>query len=182
MQVSIETTSGLERRLTVGIPAEVVDKEVQKRLSEAAKTVRINGFRKGKIPMKIVKQRYGEGVRKEVLGDTINRSFYEALQKESIRPAGQPNIEPKQMDEGKDVEFIATFEVYPTVELQGLEGIELTRYDAEITEDDVTKIIETLQKNQAEWEPVERKAQNEDQLTIDFLGNRDGEALSLIHI
>jgi len=103
MQVSLETTSGLERRLTVGIPADVVDAEVEKRLKQAAKTVNINGFRKGKVPIKVVKQRYGAGVRQEVLGDTIQKTFYEAVQKEDVRPAGQPSIEPKQMDEGKDV-------------------------------------------------------------------------------
>lgn len=175
MQVSVETTSGLERRITVGIPAEVVDKEVKKRLSEAAKTIRINGFRKGKVPLKVVKQHYGAGVRQEVLGDTINRSFYEAVQKESIRPAGQPNIQPKQLEEGKDIEFVATFEVYPSIELQGTDGIEVTRYDADISEDDVTKIIETLQKNQAAWEPVDRKSKLDDQVNINFLGQKDGE-------
>ena len=175
MQVSVETTSGLERRLTVGIPADVVDKEVQKRLNEATKTVSINGFRKGKVPLKVVKQRYGAGVRQEVLGDTINRSFYEAVQKESIRPAGQPNIQPKQMDEGKDIEYIATFEVYPVIELKGTEGIDVTSYDAEISEDDVTKIIETLRKNQAEWSEVKRKAKKDDQVNIDFLGTKGGE-------
>lgn len=101
MQVSLETTTGLERKLTVGIPASVVDQEVAKRLKEAAKTVRINGFRKGKVPMSVVQQRYGAGVRQEVLGDAINRSFYDAVRKESLRPAGQPSIEPKQLGKAK---------------------------------------------------------------------------------
>lgn len=176
MQVSIETTSGLERRLTVAIPANTVDAEVTKRLNDAAKTVRINGFRKGKVPMRVVKQRFGAGVRQEVLGDTINRSFYEALQKEAIRPAGQPNIEPKQMDEGKDIEYVATFEVYPVVELQGLEGLEVTKYDADITDADVDKIIDTLRENNAEWNAVERVAADGEQVNIDFDGTKDGEA------
>lgn len=176
MQVSIETTSGLERRLTVAIPANTVDAEVTKRLNDAAKTVRINGFRKGKVPMRVVKQRFGAGVRQEVLGDTINRSFYEALQKEAIRPAGQPNIEPKQMDEGKDIEYVATFEVYPVVELQGLEGLEVTKYDADIADADVDKIIDTLRENNAEWNAVERAAADGEQVNIDFDGTKDGEA------
>src|SRR5690625_4735300 len=117
MQVSIETTSGLERRLTIGVPAEQVESEVQKRLQEAAKNIRLNGFRKGKVPMKVVKQRFGAGVRQEVVGEVINRSFFEAVNKESVRPAGQPSIEPKEIGEGKDLEFVATFEVYPSVEL-----------------------------------------------------------------
>ncbi|WP_045825352.1 trigger factor [Teredinibacter turnerae] len=176
MQVSIETTSGLERRLTVGIPAEIIDQEVEKRLKQAAKTVRINGFRKGKVPFKVVKQRFGEGVRQEVLGDTIQRSFYDAVRQESVRPAGQPSIEPKQMDEGKDVEYIATFEVYPEVELKELDNIEITRYDAEITDADIDKMVETLQKGQSTWEPVKRKSKKGDKVTIDFLGKIDGEA------
>jgi len=176
MQVSIETTTGLERRLTVGIPAEVVDNEVEKRLKDAAKTVRINGFRKGKVPMKIVKQRFGAGVRQEVLGDTIQRSFYDAVRQESVRPAGQPQIEPQQMEEGKDIEFIATFEVYPEIELKGIDELEITRYDADIDDSDVDKMVESLQKNQATWDTVERAAKDGDQVTIDFSGTIDGEA------
>lgn len=175
MQVSIEATSGLERRLTVGIPAEVVDNEVEKRLKQAAKTVRVNGFRQGKVPFKVVKKRFGDGVRQEVLGDTIQRSFYDAVQQESVRPAGQPSIEPKQMDEGQDVEYVATFEVYPEIELKDLDGVEITRFDAEINDADIDKMIETLQKGQASWEPVKRKSKKGDKATIDFEGKIDGE-------
>lgn len=176
MQVSLETTSGLERRLTVGIPADVVDAEVEKRLKQAAKTVNINGFRKGKVPIKVVKQRYGAGVRQEVLGDTIQKTFYEAVQKEDVRPAGQPSIEPKQMDEGKDVEYIATFEVYPEVEVQGTEGMEITRYSADIKDEDVEKMIDVLRKSQATWSEADKAAENDDRVVIDFAGTKDGEA------
>lgn len=175
MQVSLETTTGLERKLTVGIPASVVDQEVDKRLKEAAKTVRINGFRKGKVPMNVVKQRYGAGVRQEVLGDAINRSFYDAVSKEDLRPAGQPAIEPKQLESGKDIEFVATFEVYPEIEVKGLESIEVTRYEAEVTDADVDTMIETLQKSQADWAPVKRKSKKGDRVVIDFKGTKDGE-------
>ncbi len=175
MQVSIETTTGLERKLTVGIPANIVDQEVEKRLMDAAKKVNMKGFRKGKVPFKIVKQQYGRGVRQEVIGDTINRSFYEAVQQKSIRPAGQPSIEATQLEEGKDLEFIATFEVYPEVELQGLEGLDVTRYTAEITDADVEKMIETLRKSQAQWEEVKRKSKKDDRVDIDFRGTKDGE-------
>ena len=176
MQVSLETTTGLERKLTVGIPASVVDQEVAKRLKEAAKTVRINGFRKGKVPMSVVQQRYGAGVRQEVLGDAINRSFYDAVRKESLRPAGQPAIEPKQLEPGKDIEFVATFDVYPEIEVSGLESIEVTRYNAEVTDADVDTMIETLQKSQADWAPVKRKSKKGDRVVIDFKGTKDGEA------
>lgn len=175
MQVSIETTSGLERKLTVGIPANDIDAEVEKRLQEAAKTVNIKGFRKGKVPLKIVKQRYGAGVRQEVIGDKINRYFYEALQKESVRPAGQPSIEPKQMEEGKDLEFVATFEVYPDVKLADLKDVEIKTYEAEITDKDLDKMIKTLQSQGAEWSEVKRKSKKGDRLIIDFVGTIAGE-------
>ena len=175
MQVSIETTSGLERRLTVGVPAEVIDQEVNKRLQEAAKTVRINGFRKGKVPLKVVRQKYGAGVRQEVLGETINRSFYDALNQQDIKPAGQPSIEPKQFEEGKDFEFVATFEVYPEIELNGIDGVKVDRLTAEITDTDIDEMIETLRKSQASWEVVDRAAQEGDKVNIDFVGTKEGE-------
>ncbi len=175
MQVSIETTTGLERRMTVGIPAEQVDTEVNKRLQQAAKTVRLNGFRKGKVPMKVVKQRFGAGVRQEVLGEVINRSFYEAVQKESVKPAGQPSIEPKEMAEGKDFEFVATFEVYPEVTLADTSGFEITKLVATVEDADIDKMIDVLRKQQAGWQVAERAAADGDQVDIDFTGTKDGE-------
>lgn len=176
MQVSLEATSGLERRLTVGVPADIVDKEVNARLAKAAKTVRINGFRKGKVPIKVVKQRFGEGVRQEVLGDTINKTFYEAIQKESIRPAGQPAIEPKVFEEGKDLEYIATFEVYPEIKDVQVEGIEVSKYDADITDKDVDNMIENLRKGQAEYTDTKAAVKNGFKVNINFAGTKDGEA------
>ena len=113
MQVSLETTSSLERRLTVGVPADVVDGEVNRRLENAARSARINGFRQGKIPMSVVRQRFGQGIRQEVLGDVINRSLDDAFRKENLRPAGRPQIEPKQLSAGKDVEFVAVLKCTP---------------------------------------------------------------------
>lgn len=176
MQVSIETTSGLERRMTVGIPAEQVETEVQKRLQQAAKTVRMNGFRKGKVPLKVVKQQYGAGVRQEVLGEVMSRSFYEAVQKEDVKPAGQPAIEPKEMGEGKDIEFTATFEVYPEVTLGEFSGFEITKLNAEVTDADVATMIDTLQKQQATYEEVDAAAADANQVNIDYAGTKDGEA------
>jgi trigger factor len=175
MQVSIETTTGLERRMTVGIPAEQVDSEVTKRLQEAAKTVRLNGFRKGKVPLKVVKQRFGAGVRQEVLGEVMNRSFFEAIQKENVKPAGQPAIEPKEMAEGKDIEFVATFEVYPEIALVDTSGFEVEKLTADVQESDVDTMIDTLRKQQAEWKVVERAAADGDQVDIDFVGTKEGE-------
>jgi len=175
MQVSIETTSGLERRLTVGIPADQVEGEIQKRLQQAAKTVQLNGFRKGKVPFKVVKQRFGAGVRQEVLGEVMSRSFYEAVQQEGVTPAGQPAIEPKEMTEGKDIEFVATFEVYPEIELSDLSAVAVTKLTADVTDKDIDTMVETLQKQQGTYKDVRRKAVKENQLNIDYVGTKDGE-------
>jgi len=174
MQVSLETTSGLERRLTIGVPAEQIDTEVENRLKQAARTVAIKGFRKGKVPMSVVQQRFGAGVRQEVVGDVINRSFYAAVQKENVKPAGQPSIEAKQLAAGKDLQYVATFEVYPTVELSDLSAYDITRYTADVTDADVVNMIEVLRKHQAIWLPVERAAADGDQVNINFLGTKDG--------
>lgn len=174
MQVSLETTSGLERRLTVGVPAEQVENEVENRLKQAARNVSIKGFRKGKVPMSVVKQRFGAGIRQEVVGDVISRSFYAAVQKENVKPAGQPSIQPKQLAAGKDLEYIATFEVYPSVSLSDLSAFELTNFKAEVTEADVDNMIEVLRKHQATWSVVERAAADGDQVNINFVGTKDG--------
>ncbi|WP_299593372.1 trigger factor [uncultured Microbulbifer sp.] len=175
MQVSIETTSGLERRLTVNLPAEVVDKEVDKRLQQASKTVRINGFRKGKVPMKVVRQRFGAGVRQEVLGEVMSRSFYDAVQKEQVKPAGQPSIEAKNVTPGENLEYVATFEVYPEVALTDLGEVTIERPKAEVTDADVDNMIDVLRKQQSSWKETKRKAQKGDRVTIDFVGRKDGE-------
>ena len=174
MQVSLETTSGLERRLTVGVPAEQVENEVENRLKQAARNVTIKGFRKGKVPMSVVKQRFGAGIRQEVVGDVISRSFYAAVQKENVKPAGQPSIQPKQLAAGKDLEYIATFEVYPSVALSDLAAFELTSFKAEVTDADVDNMIEVLRKHQATWSVVERAAADGDQVNINFVGTKDG--------
>src|SRR5210317_453919 len=122
MRVSIETTSGLERRLTVGVPAERVDGAVEQRLVEAARNVRLPGFRPGKVPMKVMKQRFGPGVRQEVLGQVISQSFQEAVISEKLRPAGQPTIEPRSFEPGTDLEYTATFEIFPTIEVNDVAG------------------------------------------------------------
>lgn len=175
MQVSVETTSGLERRLIVGVPAARVDSAVDSRLQEAAKTVKLNGFRPGKVPMKVVRQRFGQSVRMEVLGQVMNDSFYEAIQEQGLKPAGRPEIEPKSMDEGKDIEFVATFEVFPEIELLDYSSIEVKKPVSEITDADLDKMIENLRKQRANWEAVEREAATGDQVNIDFVGTKDGE-------
>ena len=176
MQVSIEKTSGLERRLTVGVAAEEVDDKVTAKLQESAKTVRLAGFRPGKVPLKVVRQRFGAGIRQEIVGEVISRSFYEAITQEDVRPAGQPDIEPVKDEAGQDLEYIATFEVYPEIELKDFSSISISRPVAEIADDDVNNVIESIRKQKATWVEVERPAADADQVNIDYTGTRDEEA------
>lgn len=176
MQVSIETTSKLERRLTVGVPAEQVDSQVDDRLKQAVKNVRLPGFRPGKVPLKVMRQRFGTGVRQEVLGEVMSRSFQEAVVQENLKPAGQPSIEPKSMEAGKDLEYIATFEVFPEIDVVEMKDFPVEKPSAQVTPDDVENIITVFRKQRGSWETVERAAQDEDRVTIDYAGTRDGEA------
>lgn len=175
MQVSIETTSGLERRLTVGVPAERVDIEVDSRLQKAAKDVRLPGFRPGKVPMKVMRQRFGPGVRQEVLGEVMNQSFQEAVMQEKLRPAGQPSIEPKNLEAGKDLEYVATFEVFPDVDIVEMKDFAVERPVAEVTEEDIDNIIDVFRKQQGSWDTVERAAVDGDKVNINYAGTKDGE-------
>ena len=176
MQVSIETTSGLERRLTVGVPAERVDVEVDVRLKKAAKDVRIPGFRPGKVPMKVMRQRFGPGVRQEVLGEVVSQSFQEAVVQEKLRPAGQPSIEPRNLEAGKDLEYVATFEVFPDVEMIEMKDFAVEKAVAEVKDEDIDNIIDVFRKQQGSWEAVERAAVDGDKVNVDYAGTRDGEA------
>lgn len=175
MQVSIETTSGLERRLTIGVPAERIDSEVDTRLKKAAKSVRLNGFRPGKVPLKVVRQRFGDGVRQEVIGEVMNQTFYEAIVQEKLQPAGTPSIEPTQMESGKDLEYVAVFEVYPEFEIADFSSVEIERPGADIEDADIDKMIEMFRKQQASWETADRAAAEGDKVNIDYTGTKDGE-------
>ena len=176
MRVSVETTSGLERRLTVGVPADRVDSAVNKRLQDAARNVRLPGFRPGRVPMKVMKQRFGASVRQEVLGEVISQSFQEAVMSENLRPAGQPSIEARKMDAGQDVEYTATFEVFPSVEVNSIEDLSIEKPVAEVMEADIDDIVEVFRKQQGKLVTVERAAAEGDTVVIDFQGFRDGEA------
>ena len=176
MQVSVETTSGLERRMTVGIPADRIENEVNKRLQQTAKRARVDGFRPGKVLMSVIRKRFGASAHQEVIGEVIQSSFYEAIMQEKLNPAGAPSVEPKSMEAGKDFEYVATFEVYPEVTLAGFEAISVERPESEVTEADVDTMLETLRKQNTRFEAVERAAENGDQVTIDFVGKIDGEA------
>ena len=177
MQVSVEVTTGLERRMTVELPNSELDQEVSERLKKAAKNVRLDGFRKGKVPMNVMRQRFGASVRSEVLGEVINRSYGEAIQQEKVRPAGMPTIEPLNDDvmEGEKFAYTATFEVYPNVELENLSSISVEKASASVTDKDVEEMIENLRTQHSDWDIVERAAADDDQVTINYVGTVDGE-------
>ncbi|WP_067220171.1 trigger factor [Marinomonas gallaica] len=176
MQVSVETTSPIERVLTISVPAARIDEKVNAEVAKTAKTVRIDGFRKGKVPVSVVKKRYGQSIRMETLEQVMRDAYVEAIQAESINPAGMPAIEPKKIEEGSDLEFVAKVEVYPTVELADVSSIEVTRVVSDVTEADVDTMLETLRKQNAEWTAVDREAKDGDQVKIDFVGFLGEEA------
>ena len=175
MQVSVETTQGLERRLTITVPADTVDSAVKSRLQQLAKTQRINGFRPGKVPVNVIKKRFGQAVRQEVAGDVMQQNFYQAVIQEKIQPAGMPKFELTKDEDGQDLEFTASFEVYPEVEVKGVSDIEIEKPVVEITDEDLDNMMETLQKQHATWKEVKRKAKKDDKVIIDFVGSIDGE-------
>jgi trigger factor len=175
MQVSIESSTGLERQLKIGVPADKIDQEVTDRLQKATKTVSIKGFRKGKVPLRVVKQHYGKGVRQEVIGEIVNSSFYEAIQKEELRPVGQPRIDDLKDAEGQDLEYLAIFEVYPEVKLADLGKVKVSRPVADVTPEDVEKMISVLRDQQASFTVAEKAAEDGDQVNIDFVGTHKKE-------
>ena len=177
MQVSVETTQGLQRKMTIALPAEDIDSAVTERLQSLGKTTRMNGFRPGKVPFNVIKKRFEPQVRSEVLGSLINKSFYDAVQQEKLRPAGQPEIAPEdEKDNGKDgFSYIATFEVYPEFDPVYNEKISITRPMVEIQDSDVDEMIDSLLKQRTDYQVVERASANDDQIVIDFTGRVDGE-------
>jgi trigger factor len=175
MEVSLENTGGLGRRLKVQVPAARVDDEVTSRLESMTRTVRLDGFRPGKVPMRVVQQKFGHQVRAEVLQQVLNSTLQEALAQESIRPAGEPRIEPIDSQPGEPFEYVATFEVFPELTGPINYGFKVDRPVVDIKESDITEMLENLRKQRATWTAVERAAQPGDQVTIDFEGSIDGE-------
>ncbi len=178
MQISIETTSGLERRLTISVPSETFEDQITSRLGKAAGQVRLPGYRPGKIPLKEIRRRYGPAVRAEVAGELMQSSFVEAIQREELAPAGSPSLQVVKMDPGLDFEFTATFEVFPLVELADLGKVVVKKPQAEIADSDVEVMIEQLREQRKTWADVERPVQDADQVTLDFSGTIDGEAFA----
>jgi trigger factor len=173
MQVSVESIGKLERRMQVEVPAERVAAEIAARLQTISRTARLNGFRPGKAPLKVIRQQFGSQVHREVIGELLQSSYAEAVTQNQLTPAGSPRIEPQSMDEGQDLKYVATFEVFPEVVLQPIESLHVDRVTAEVTESDIDAMIERLRKQQVKHQAVSRPAATGDKVTIDFEGAID---------
>ncbi|MGB9039552.1 MAG: trigger factor, partial [Acinetobacter calcoaceticus] len=174
MQVTTEAVSGVARRLNVSVPTSRINEQFEARLKRTAKTVKINGFRPGKVPENVVRREYGAGIYQEVVNDIIRDSVFEAIQQEKINAVGMPNIDKVEHKEDALV-FEATVEVYPEVTVQAFDGLEVERKTAEIKDADVDAMIENLQKQRQTWAVTKGMAKKDMQVTFDFEGTIDGE-------
>src|ERR1700685_3470490 len=166
MQVSVESIGKLERRMQVQVPAERVSEEIAARLKNLSRTARLKVFRPGKAPLKVIRQQFGTQVHREVIGELLQSSYAEAVTQKQLSPAGSPRIEPQSMDEGQDLKYVATFEVFPEVVLQPIESLELERITAQVTESDIDAMIERLRKQQVKYTAAARAAAIGDKVTI----------------
>jgi len=173
MQVSVEKTSELSRKMTVSIPDAVVQEKMETRFKSLAREVKVDGFRPGKVPASMVKKLYGERVKNEVTGDLIQSSYFEALQQQNLVPAGHPHIQPADND--NNFEYVAEFEVYPEISLEGIGQLQVIRPLSAVTDADIDDMIEKLRQQKKTWEAVERASQHGDLVTIHFSGISEGE-------
>lgn len=176
MQVSVEAGEGLERRMKIDLPFEQIAVEVEKRLQQFARNARLPGFRPGKVPMKLLRQRFGDRLYHEVFGELVQSSFVDALTQESLQPAGMPQIEPAIDLEGQKVGFTAIFEVMPEFELAPLSGRVVKRPVCELKDDDFDTMMLRLREQRKTWSAVERPCQLGDRVEVSFTGTLDGEA------
>ena len=175
MQVTVESTGTLERRMRVELPAERIEKEVDSRLKSWGRKAKIKGFRPGKVPPKVVKRHYGKQIREEVLNEVMQKSYSDALQQENLNPAGAPKIEAQVGDDKANFAYVATFEVMPEVELKGLDKIKIEKADVTIADSDMDDMILKLRKQKATWAEVDRKSDDGDRVIVDFDGTLKGE-------
>jgi trigger factor len=175
MQANLENLGTLERRLSVAVPMADIDREIDTRLKRLSRTVKMHGFRPGKVPLKVVAQQYGPQVRQEVLGDAIQRSFGEAVREQNLKVAGYPHFESKPMNEGASAfEYSATFEVYPEIEVADISSAALTRPQLVVGDAEVERTLEVMRKQRAAYEAVQRGAENADRVTLSYRGTIDG--------
>ena len=176
MQVSIESTGALERRMEVSVPRERVERAIDERLKRVSRTARLKGFRPGKVPLKVIRQQYGAQVRQEVLTDLVQSSFAEAVTQQKLSPAAGPRIEPLATSPGEDLRYRAVFEVLPDVDLKQVDGLVVTRPAADVSEGDVDAMVENLRAQRPRFVTIERESREGDRITMNFTGHIDGKA------
>lgn len=176
MLVSVQQTGSLERRLEVQVPAAEVDRAFNDRLKSFSRTARLKGFRPGKAPLNVVKRQFGPQIQEEVVSDLVRSSLAQALDQQRLTPVAGPRIEPMQLGSGQDLVYAAVFEVYPEIELKGLDGIEVVKPSADVGAADVDAMIENLRRQRPNYVAATRPAQDGDRVTIDFDGKIDGVA------
>jgi len=172
---NVENLGTLERRVSMALAADDIERRVDERLKKLARSVRMPGFRPGKVPLKLIAQTYGPQVRSEVLGDAVQKAFTDAVKEANLKVAGYPKIEKKD-PASNALEFNATFEVYPEVKVGDLASATVERPQLEVDDAAVDKTIQILRKQRTRFEPVERPARDEDRVTVDFKGTIAGEA------
>ena len=177
MQVKVETGEGLERRMRVVIPADDFQTQLDTKLRETAGQVKLKGFRPGKVPLREIKRRFGKGIRQEVSSDLIQSTYGEAIEQQSVNPAGMPRIEDVKMEEGQDLEYTAVFDVFPEVQISNLDKIKVERPVSKVGDADIDRMIETLREQGITWQEVDRASQEGDRLSIDYEGSLNGEVL-----
>lgn len=176
VQVSLETGSGLERRMRVQVPAGRIEAEVESRLKTAGRTARLKGFRPGKIPASVVRQRFGAQIRQEVLQDVVQSSYSEAIVREKLRPAGNPRIEADAADDSAFA-YTAVFEVYPEFTVGGVDALAVDRPEVAVGDAEVDRTVERLQRQRGTWADVKRAAATGDRVVVDFDGTLKGEPI-----
>ena len=175
MQASVENTSAIGRKMSVVVPADQIETAIQTKLKQLSKRVKIQGFRPGKVPMKIVDQQYRGSATRDVLSDVIQSSMQQAFIENKIAPAAQPDIHPTPLEDGKDFTFTATFDVYPEFDKLDLDGVKIMKPESDVEEADIDRVIENMRKQQITWKEVKRKSKKGDRVIVDFTGSIDGE-------
>ena len=175
MQVSVESTGPLEKRLKVEVPEEKIATEVQNRLQSMTKTTRIKGFRRGKVPLKIIQKQYGSRVRQEVISEVMQNSLYEAITQEKLQPATRPELEDFDTEQTEGLVFTAKIEVLPEITISPIEELKIEKPVCNVADEDIDKMIEIVRKQHRKLEAVEREAVKDDSIVIDFVGRIDGE-------
>jgi len=173
MQVSVEKTSELSRKMTVIVPEDVVQGKINERLKTLSREVKVDGFRPGKVPQTVVKKMYGARVKEEITGDLIQSTYFQAVQDNDLRPAGMPQIEPGSSEEG--FEFTAVFEVYPEISLESIDALAVNKPVSSVEDSDVDGMIQKLKEQKKVWQASEQDSKEGDQVTIKFSGVCEGE-------